>query len=61
MKSENQTRNRQLNFGTLCVSTAFILTYISYKWLTKLVEKGKLWKFSIYLIIVAIFTIIYFI
>ena len=28
MKSVNQTRNRQLNFGTLCVSTAFILTYI---------------------------------
>lgn len=28
MKSENQTRNRQLNFGTLCVSIAFIFTYI---------------------------------
>ena len=28
MKSGNQTRNRQLNFGTLCVSIAFIFTYI---------------------------------
>ena len=40
---------------------AFILTYISYKWLSKLVEKGKLWLFSIYLVIVGIFTIVFFI
>lgn len=39
---------------------AFIFTYYSYKWLTKLVEKGSLWKFSIYLLIVGIFTIVYF-
>ncbi len=40
---------------------AFIFTYYSYKWLTKLVEKGNLWKISIYLFIVGIFTIFYFI
>ena len=40
---------------------AFIFTYYSYKWLTKLVEKGNLFKFSIYLFIVGIFTIFYFI
>ena len=50
-----------LGYYAIGMVFAFILTYISYKWLTKLVEKGKLWKFSIYLIIVAIFTIIYFI
>ena len=40
---------------------AGILTYISYNWLTKLVEKGKLWKFSIYLFAIALFTIMFFI
>lgn len=28
MKLGNQTRNRQLNLGTFCVSIAFIFTYI---------------------------------
>lgn len=50
-----------LGYYAIGMVFAFILTYVSYKWLTKLVEKGKLWKFSIYLIIVAIFTIVYFI
>ena len=40
---------------------AFIGTYFAYKWLTNVVEKGKLWHFSVYLFVVAIFTIIYFI
>jgi undecaprenyl-diphosphatase len=40
---------------------AFIFTYIAYLWLSKIVEKGNLWKFSIYLIIASIFTILYFI
>ena len=40
---------------------AFIGTYYAYKWLTKTVEDGKLWHFSLYLFTVAIFTIIYFI
>lgn len=40
---------------------AGLLTYISYNWLTKVVEKGKLWRFSIYLFAVAIFTIMLFI
>ena len=40
---------------------AGILTYVSYNWLTKLVEKGKLWKFSIYLFAIALFTIMFFI
>lgn len=40
---------------------AGLLTYLSYNWLTKIVEKGKLWRFSIYLFAIAIFTIMLFI
>lgn len=40
---------------------AGLLTYISYNWLTKIVEKGRLWRFSLYLFAVAIFTIMLFI
>lgn len=40
---------------------AFIGTYLAYKWLSNVVEKGKLWHFSLYLFLVSIFTIIYFI
>lgn len=40
---------------------AGLLTYISYNWLNRLVEKGKLWKFSIYLFAIALFTIMFFI
>ena len=41
--------------------SAGILTFVSYNWLTKLVENGKLWKFSIYLFAIALFTIMFFI
>ncbi len=37
-----------------------IVTYFSYKWLSELVKKGKLWKFSIYCLALAIFIFIYF-
>ena len=40
---------------------AGLLTYISYNWLTKIVEKGKLWRFSVYLFAAAMFTIMLFI
>jgi len=40
---------------------AFIFTYIAYKWLVEIVQKGKLWKFSIYLFLIALFVIIYFV
>lgn len=39
---------------------AGIVTYFSYRWLSKWVKNGKLWKFSIYCIILAIFIFIYF-
>lgn len=39
---------------------AFIFTYIAYKWLTSIVQKGKLGGFSIYLFVISLFTIIYF-
>ncbi len=39
---------------------AGVVTYFSYKWLSELVKKGKLWKFSIYCFILAIFIFIYF-
>ncbi len=45
---------------TLGLIAAFIATYFTYKWLSNIVKKGKLWKFSIYCLIVAIFVLIYF-
>lgn len=39
---------------------AGIVTYFSYQWLTKFVKKGKLWHFSIYCLIMALFIFIYF-
>ena len=39
---------------------AGIVTYFSYRWLSNWVKKGKLWKFSIYCIVLAIFIFIYF-
>ena len=45
---------------SLGLVAAFIFTYITYNWLSKLVKNGKLWKFSIYCVIVAILTLLYF-
>ena len=39
---------------------AGIVTYFSYRWLSNWVKKGKLWKFSIYCVCLAIFIFIYF-
>jgi len=39
---------------------AGIVTYFTYRWLSNLVKKGKLWKFSIYCFCLAIFVLIYF-
>lgn len=39
---------------------AGIVTYYTYQWLSNLVQKGKLWKFSIYCLILGIFVLIYF-
>lgn len=36
-------------------------TYLSYNWLSKVVEKGKLWRFSIYLFAVALISLMFFI
>ena len=40
--------------------TALIVTYFTYRWLSELVKKGKLWKFSLYCLCLAIFIFIYF-
>ncbi|MBQ3021014.1 MAG: undecaprenyl-diphosphate phosphatase [Bacilli bacterium] len=40
---------------------SFIFTLLTYKVLTEIVRKGKLWKFSIYLFIIGILTLIIFI
>lgn len=37
-----------------------VVTYFSYQWLSNWVQKGKLWKFSIYCFILGIFVLIYF-
>ena len=39
---------------------AFIFTLFTYKILSECVKNGKLWKFSIYLMIIGIFVLIYF-
>ena len=39
---------------------ALVITYFSYIWLSNLVKKGKLWKFSIYCLCLALFILIYF-
>ena len=39
---------------------AGIVTYFTYQWLSKIVQNGKLWKFSIYCVVVALFIFIYF-
>ena len=43
-----------LPYSVGLLSAGFV-TYFSYLWLNNLVKKGKLWKFSIYCIILAIF------
>ncbi|MBQ3306607.1 MAG: undecaprenyl-diphosphate phosphatase [Bacilli bacterium] len=43
------------------MAAAGVFTYLSYNWLTKIVEKGKLWRFSIYLFAVALFSLMFFI
>ncbi len=40
---------------------AGVFTYLSYNWLTKTVERKNLWKFSIYLFAIALFSIMFFI
>lgn len=39
---------------------ACIVTYYSYRWLSEIVKRGNLWKFSIYCVCLAIFVFIYF-
>ena len=39
---------------------AGIVTYFSYRWLSEIVKRGNLWKFSIYCACLAIFIFIYF-
>ena len=45
---------------TLGMIAAGIVTYFSYQWLSNWVKKGKLWKFSIYCLLLGIFVLIYF-
>ncbi len=40
--------------------TSLIITYLSYKWLSNIVKKNNLWKFSIYALLMALFIIYYF-
>ncbi len=45
---------------TLGMIAAMIVTYFSYQWLSDWVKKGKLWKFSIYCILLGLFVLFYF-
>ncbi len=42
------------------LSASAIVTYFSYQWLSNWVQKGKLWKFSIYCFLLGIFVLFYF-
>ena len=39
---------------------SLVITYFSYKWLSNIVKNGKLYKFSIYCLLLALFIFIYF-
>lgn len=39
---------------------ALVVTYFTYNWLSNLVKKGSLWKFSIYCLFLGLFILIYF-
>ena len=39
---------------------AGVITYYTFQLLTKIVKKGNFWKFSIYTLIIGLFTLIYF-
>ncbi len=39
---------------------SLIITYFSYKWLSNIVKNGKLWHFSIYCLLLALFIFVYF-
>ena len=43
--------------GFIC---SMVVTYFAYKWLSKIVKNGKLWKFSIYCLLIGLFTLLYF-
>ena len=49
-----------LSYYFIGMINSFIFTYLTYKVLSEIVKKGKLWKFSIYLFIIGIFVLIYF-
>lgn len=59
MMKDGNVANLLLPYGAGLIA-AGIVTYFSYKWLSSLVQKGKLWKFSIYCFCLAIFVLIYF-
>lgn len=51
--------NLLIPYGCGLIASA-IVTYFSYQWLSNWVQKGHLWKFSIYCLILGIFVLIYF-
>jgi len=59
MIKDGNVANLLLPYGSGLIA-ASIVTYFSYCWLSSLVQKGKLWKFSIYCLCLSIFIFIYF-
>ncbi len=57
---ENPASSSLLLPYILGMLAAGIVTYLSYQWLSSIVKKGKLWKFSIYCLALAVFIFIYF-
>ena len=57
---ESTITSMQLISYFLGACAACVVTYYSYRWLSEIVKKGRLWKFSIYCLLLGIFVIIYF-
>lgn len=57
---ENPASSSLLLPYILGMLAAGIVTYLSYQWLSSIVKKGKLWKFSLYCFALALFIFIYF-
>lgn len=56
--------NRDLStlfYYLISMVSAGIFTYYSYNWLTRIVEKERLWRFSLYLFALAMFSLMFFI
>ena len=56
---KNLSNSLFLYYGSGLIAS-LVVTYFSYQWLSKIVLKGKIWKFSLYCLILGSFVLFYF-